>query len=252
VQAGKRAERAIAANPEKSDRAIAAEIGVDHKTVGAARRRTGEQSPDQRRTGRDGKRRSLPRRAQARHRKAEPTIDPTTLSASSRQRLHAALRRQKREQEREFEQRVMAEVERRLNEMALPFYHEQIETMLRENDEKVRLIQAHKGLMEPEEFNLIMKVLHPDSVTFTKDDALIARHNEALRVFLKYEIALRPAEKTMPPPPPPYGVPRDRAEWEKRKAATTAARKAQRAERKAQRQRAASQEPAPCEHADPA
>ena len=32
VKASERAERAVKANPEKSDRAIAEEIGVDHKT----------------------------------------------------------------------------------------------------------------------------------------------------------------------------------------------------------------------------
>jgi len=38
-----RAAEAIKANPQKSDRAIAAEIGVDQKTVGAARRQSGEE-----------------------------------------------------------------------------------------------------------------------------------------------------------------------------------------------------------------
>ena len=33
-----RAKEAIKANPEKSDRAIAADLGVDHKTVAAARK----------------------------------------------------------------------------------------------------------------------------------------------------------------------------------------------------------------------
>jgi hypothetical protein len=55
-----RAAEAIAANPEKSDRAIAANIGVDHKTVSTARKATGESSPVER-TGLDGKTRKLPR-----------------------------------------------------------------------------------------------------------------------------------------------------------------------------------------------
>jgi hypothetical protein len=55
-----RAAEAIVANPQKSDRAIAADIGVDHKTVGAARRElTGEHSPVER-EGLDGKVRRLP------------------------------------------------------------------------------------------------------------------------------------------------------------------------------------------------
>jgi hypothetical protein len=54
VPAGKLAALAVAANPERSDRAIAAKIGVDHKTVAAARRSGGESSPHVR-VGRDGK-----------------------------------------------------------------------------------------------------------------------------------------------------------------------------------------------------
>jgi len=48
IPAGMRAADAIAKNPEKSDRAIAAEIGVDHKTVAKARKSVGENSPPQR------------------------------------------------------------------------------------------------------------------------------------------------------------------------------------------------------------
>lgn len=54
IPAGQRAAEAIAANPKRSDRSIAAEIGVDHKTVGAARKAVGEHSPPER-IGRDGK-----------------------------------------------------------------------------------------------------------------------------------------------------------------------------------------------------
>lgn len=62
VPASAKAAAAIAANPNKSDRAIAAEIGVDHKTVGKARRdATGEDSPVER-VGLDGKTRRLPQR----------------------------------------------------------------------------------------------------------------------------------------------------------------------------------------------
>jgi hypothetical protein len=57
-----RAAEAVAANPEKSDRAIAAEIGVDHKTVSKARKATGDHSPVER-VGLDGKVRRLPQLA---------------------------------------------------------------------------------------------------------------------------------------------------------------------------------------------
>jgi hypothetical protein len=58
VPASVKAAEAVKANPEKSDRAIAKEIGVDHKTVAKARSATGEYSPVER-TGLDGKTRKL-------------------------------------------------------------------------------------------------------------------------------------------------------------------------------------------------
>jgi hypothetical protein len=61
MPASVRAAKAIAENPGKSNRAIGADIGVDHKTVGAARKAGGEHSPPERVTGKDGK--SYPARA---------------------------------------------------------------------------------------------------------------------------------------------------------------------------------------------
>ena len=56
VPAGKLAERAVKAYPRKSNRAIARELGIDHKTVGGARKKAGEEySPTEKRTGLDGK-----------------------------------------------------------------------------------------------------------------------------------------------------------------------------------------------------
>jgi len=55
-----KAATALARSPEKSDRAIAKELGVDHKTVAKARREaesTGEVSPVEKRVGADGKER---------------------------------------------------------------------------------------------------------------------------------------------------------------------------------------------------
>jgi hypothetical protein len=53
---------ALKEHPEKSDRMIAEELGVDHKTVGAARNQLGNYSPVAKRVGRDGKARRQPRR----------------------------------------------------------------------------------------------------------------------------------------------------------------------------------------------
>lgn len=61
VPATARAAKAIAANPGKSDRAIAADIGVSHRTVNRARS-TGTYDPVDTRVGRDGKVRQMPQR----------------------------------------------------------------------------------------------------------------------------------------------------------------------------------------------
>jgi hypothetical protein len=55
------AAKAVAATPQKSDRAIAAQLGIDHKTVAKARRAGGELSPPQTRIGRDGKTYPMPK-----------------------------------------------------------------------------------------------------------------------------------------------------------------------------------------------
>jgi hypothetical protein len=60
VPARERAAAAVAANPEKSDRAIAADIGVSHPTVAKARKTTGNNLPVDGRVGMDGKVRKLP------------------------------------------------------------------------------------------------------------------------------------------------------------------------------------------------
>jgi hypothetical protein len=69
-----RAAEAIKANPEKSDRAIAAEIGVSHTTVQEAREATGNHLPVER-TGLDGKTRKLPERKSIKQ-EAPPDNEP--------------------------------------------------------------------------------------------------------------------------------------------------------------------------------
>jgi hypothetical protein len=62
VSAAARAIAAIAKNPEKSDRAIAAEIGVGNKTVSRARSTVSHDTVDKR-TGKDGRTRKMPRQS---------------------------------------------------------------------------------------------------------------------------------------------------------------------------------------------
>lgn len=94
------AAKAVAAHPEKSDRAIAAAIGVDHKTVAKARKSVGEKSPT--RVGTDGKRyratkQMTPEAAQAMRARAEAVArlfppPVKTIPEAARVELIAALR----------------------------------------------------------------------------------------------------------------------------------------------------------------
>ena len=82
VPAGKRAEEAVAANPQMSDRAIADEIGESHRTVNRARKATGTKNdPVADRTGRDGKQRA------ARKAKAKRFFTNVRLCSTSRSSL---------------------------------------------------------------------------------------------------------------------------------------------------------------------
>lgn len=66
VPAGARAKAAIAENPQMSDRAIAAQIGVSAPTVSAARRATVKSFTVEKRVGLDGRARSFPIRREPR------------------------------------------------------------------------------------------------------------------------------------------------------------------------------------------
>lgn len=63
IPATARAAKAIAKNPNKSDRAIAADLGIGNATVSRARRKsTVSRDTVKKRVGRDGKARKLPKR----------------------------------------------------------------------------------------------------------------------------------------------------------------------------------------------
>jgi hypothetical protein len=112
-----KAQEAVAAHPEKSNRAIAAEVGVDEKTVRKAREATADKSAvETRRTGMDGVTRKLPER------KAEPEpedtddVEPKATEAERKKSFLAApyymaeqiIRLQKTEVKHDAEVRVAA------------------------------------------------------------------------------------------------------------------------------------------------
>jgi hypothetical protein len=66
MRAGKIAAEAVAAHPEKSNRAIAEETGVDERTIRRVRISTAANAAVERRIGLDGKARVMPRRERSR------------------------------------------------------------------------------------------------------------------------------------------------------------------------------------------
>ncbi|SIN88804.1 hypothetical protein SAMN05443247_00475 [Bradyrhizobium erythrophlei] len=75
VPASKVAKAAIEANPQKSNRAIAAETGVSKDTIRRAREATGANAPVEKRVGKDGKARKMPEHEQP-AKAAQPVAEP--------------------------------------------------------------------------------------------------------------------------------------------------------------------------------
>jgi hypothetical protein len=73
----------IARTPEKSDRQLGKEIGVDHKTIASARAKgetTGEISPVEKRVGKDGKARKQPAKKSRREVYSKAPADASTIT----------------------------------------------------------------------------------------------------------------------------------------------------------------------------
>lgn len=75
--AGQRAAKAVKADPQnrKSNRAIAADIGVDEGTIRKARKSTAENSAVEKRTGKDGRTRRMPSRKAAKEDTCDDACD---------------------------------------------------------------------------------------------------------------------------------------------------------------------------------
>ena len=267
ISARERAARAIAANPEKSDRALAAEVDVAPNTVSAARKTTAQscavdtknethettaqscavdtknETHETSRIGRNGKiylaRRvastkeaevratirpavergeTIPTRenlakelgiSQATVRRAihaehirietlqeEPPIDPSILSASAQEKFAALEIRLRAKLEKEFEERVQAEVSRRINEDIEPSWEARFE--------RANLMAGRKPLTN-KEYRTIMAALHPDCLN--ADQRTIA-----LDIFKNKEESLRELDdsKWLPRMPGPALIRRTR------------------------------------------
>jgi hypothetical protein len=129
------------------------------------------------------------------------TVGREDLSLSAQQKLDAALRRYQNELNARFEQRVLDEVRRRMDDIVLPHWKKQIE-------EAKGLYAKRKALMAKDTFNTIRRALHPDSRNSISDKKL----GEAFDTFMGLEKYLLDEKDS----PTPFGdLPSSAAEWEK-------------------------------------
>lgn len=244
VPPGQRAAEAVRQSPEKSDRAIAADLGIGKDTVRRVREATGACAPVQSRIGLDGKTRKMPRKteipearktaaahavldegkprdqvavefglgsgtvqaAMERERgRRETIVDPQTLPTSAQEKLDTAIRQATRKLEAEFETRLQAALADALNEMVLPQYNKEIA-------QARQITESRKGIMDRATYRLIASCLHPDRVT---DPDQKERYARAFRAFTERELVLC-NEKDMPIPA--TAIPRTYEEMMRRRA----------------------------------
>lgn len=110
----------------------------------------------------------------------ELQIDPATLSMSAQQKVDISIRQYIHKLDVEFEQRVLAECRKRLEETILPSYNKSYA-------EYQDVIKARKGIMDRTTYKKILSCLHPDRVA---DPGLKKRFEDAFHLFTKMELVL--------------------------------------------------------------
>lgn len=120
---------------------------------------------------------SVQREEGRRERQADPEIALDDIkSPSERKRADAAIRQHKRKLDAEFESRVLEECNKRLNELSLPAYVEEMAKL-------EHSITSRKGLMDRKTFKLIWTCLPPDSRLSASDE----KRNAAFDAFTQLE-----------------------------------------------------------------
>lgn len=238
---------AVAAHPEKTDRAISEITGIPHKTVSRARDATVSNDTIAFRIGRNGKKYPVRKPApelEARRQRAvaeqkegkkrkdiakdiaaetgittrivyqdlkredardegfeagrlyereNPVVSRDDLTKTQQKRLDACLRAYERKLAAQFEETVHKEILRRVEEYVAPRFRE------RERDaEQSRKAYRHKGLFKREEYNVILRCVHPDR------SASIEEKNEAFRLLHENRLLLlseKDDPRTYPPIP---------------------------------------------------
>jgi hypothetical protein len=116
----------------------------------------------------------------------EPQVARADLSMTAQQKVDAWKRQEQRKLEGGFEERVMLECRRRLNDVSLPSYLQQLKDL-------ERSIANRKGVMDGVTYKKILACLHPDRLigllASTEDERprLLRRYEEAFRLFTELE-----------------------------------------------------------------
>jgi hypothetical protein len=104
-------------------------------------------------------------------------LDPSWMSKTAQEKLEAAIRQHKRQLDVDFEQRVQAEVQSRIEATILPHYNEKYDLYL-------SVIKARKGILDRASYRKILAALHPDRQL---DPALKKKAEDAFNLFTKIE-----------------------------------------------------------------
>ena len=189
ISASAHAAKAIAKDPLRSDRSIAEEIGVDHKTVGKART-TGDFSPVGSRTGKDGIARKMPIRSVPGS-KAKHKIDERTGDEIS--------------QYEGIKRKAVLELEAELVELRAEIARLRAELVMRPSMDDLRRMDAvasntQRITTDIDTYNLFRRCLHPDSRNSASDEIL----HKAWLAFRNLEP--RTWDKATAPPPLPANL----------------------------------------------
>jgi hypothetical protein len=119
---------------------------------------------------------------------AQPEIDAKSLSMTAQQRLDVAIRQRQRELEQEFDRRVLAEVEHRMDHIVLPAWRDTIEWA-------EAVSRREKGVLTVAEYKMLRACLHPDRV---QDETLKRKFSDAFGIIERLEKFLCKPEKEPP------------------------------------------------------
>jgi len=125
---------------------------------------------------------------------AEPKVEQDDLSLTAQQKLEIAIRQYKHKLDLEFEQRVLDECRKRIDEIILPQY-------LKEIEEAHAVLKARKGIISKAVFRKILACLHPD-LAGRSPSAL----NECFQLFKGLETVLLSEAES---PTPDLNMPRN-------------------------------------------